>query len=93
VDLVFNMVTRRCVGYCVSSLSAEKTGEIESIFIEEKYRSQGIGSSLVTRALEWLDTKGSVRNRVSVGDGNEEAWGFYAKFGFYPRMTVLEQKK
>ena len=33
------------------------------------------------------------RARVSVGDGNEVAWVFYRKFGFYPRMTVLEQKK
>jgi diamine N-acetyltransferase len=93
VDLAFDTATSRYVGYCISSFSDENTGEIESIFIEERYRSQGIGSALVTRALEWFDSKGSVRNRVSVGNGNEEAWGFYAKFGFYPRMTVLEQKK
>jgi diamine N-acetyltransferase len=93
VELVFDTATSRYVGYCVSSLSDEKTGEIESVFVEERYRSKGIGSVLMTRALEWLDAKGSARNRVAVGDGNEEAWGFYAKFGFYPRMTVLEQKK
>jgi len=81
------------VGYCVSSLSQEKTGEIESIFVEESYRSRGIGSTLVTRALAWLDENDSIRNRVSVSDGNKGAWEFYKKFGFYPRMTVLEQKK
>jgi diamine N-acetyltransferase len=93
VDLAIDPDTGRPVGYCVSSLSPERTGEIESIFVEERYRSQGVGSGLVTRALAWLDSNGSVRNRVSVGDGNEEAWEFYRKFGFYPRMTVLEQKK
>ncbi len=77
----------------MSLLSQEKTGEIESIFVEEGYRSRGIGSALVERALAWLDTNDSVRNRVSIADGNEAAFSFYKKFGFYPRMTVLEQKK
>jgi diamine N-acetyltransferase len=92
LDLVFDPESDRYIGYCVSSLSQEKTGEIESIFVEERYRSKGIGSALVTRALAWFDANGSVRNRVSVGDGNEGAWKFYRMFGFYPRMTVLEQK-
>jgi GNAT superfamily N-acetyltransferase len=77
----------------VSSLSAEKAGEIESIFVEESYRAGGIGSTFLTRALAWLDENGSVRNRVSVSDGNEGVWDFYKKFGFYPRLTVLEQKR
>ncbi|WP_321505743.1 GNAT family N-acetyltransferase [uncultured Methanoregula sp.] len=92
VDLASDPETRRCVGYCVSSLSPEKTGELESIFIEEGCCSRGIGSVLVTRALAWLDSGGSIRNRVSVADGNEMAWEFYRKFGFSPRMTILEQK-
>jgi GNAT superfamily N-acetyltransferase len=93
LELAFDTDAGRYVGDCVSSLPEEKTGEIESIFVEERYRSQGIGSALVIRALAWLDANGSVRNRVSVGDGNEEAWVFYRKFGFYPRITVLEQEK
>jgi ribosomal protein S18 acetylase RimI-like enzyme len=76
----------------VSSLSPERGGEIESIFILERYRSLGIGSTLVNRALAWFSENCTVRNRVSVSDGNEAAEGFYKKFGFYPRMTVLEQK-
>jgi diamine N-acetyltransferase len=92
LDLAFDIGSGQYIGYCVSSLSHEKTGEIESIFVEEGYRSLGIGSALVTRALAWLGANGSVRNRVSVGDGNEGAWEFYRRFGFYPRMTVLEQK-
>jgi len=94
VDLAFDpALKKRYAGYCVSSLSPEKTGEIESIFIHEEYRSRGIGSALVNRSLAWLDENGSVRNRVSVSEGNETAWDFYKKFGFYPRMMVLEQKK
>ena len=93
LDLAFDSQRDRCVGYCVCSLSKEKTGEIESIFVDDAYRSQGIGTALVTRALAWLDMNGSVKNRVPVADGNEVAWDFYKKFGFYPRMMVLEQKK
>lgn len=93
VDLAFDPEAVRYVGYCVSSLSQDRTGEIESIFIEEAYRAHGIGSALMTRALAWFDMNGSVRNRVSVADGNKDAFPFYGKFGFLPRMTVLEQKK
>jgi ribosomal protein S18 acetylase RimI-like enzyme len=83
----------RVIGYLVCSLSSEHTGEIESVFVTERYRCAGVGSTLITLALSWLDGAGSERNRVSVADGNEEAFAFYRKFDFYPRMTVLEQKK
>jgi len=92
LDLAQDKKTGRYIGYCVSSVSVEKTGEIESIFIETAYRSAGVGTALVTRGLGWMDTLGVIRKRVSVGDGNESALAFYQKFGFYPRMTVLEQK-
>jgi diamine N-acetyltransferase len=93
VDLAFDPLQDRYIGYCIGSLSQERTGEIESIFVEEAYRSKGIGSVFMGRVLAWLDANGSVRNRVSVGDGNEDAFLFYRKFGFFCRMMVLEQKK
>jgi diamine N-acetyltransferase len=92
VDLAQDKKTRRYIGYCVSSVSAEHTGEIESLFVDPEFRSAGIGTALVTRGLGWMDSLGALRKRVSVGDGNESAWAFYLKFGFYPRMTVLEQQ-
>ena len=82
----------RIIGYCVSSVSVDNTGEIESLFVDREFRSAGIGTALVTRGLGWMDSLGALRKRVSVGDGNESAWTFYRKFGFFPRMTVLEQK-
>jgi diamine N-acetyltransferase len=93
IDLAFDSLKERYIGYCIGSLSPERTGEIESIFVEEAYRSQGIGSAFIDRVLAWFKENGSTRNRVSVGDGNEGAFLFYRKFGFSPRMTVLEQKK
>lgn len=91
VDLACDPTAGRCVGYCVTSLSAERIGEIESLYVDEAYRSQGIGTALVRRALLWLDENGLVENRVAVAEGNEGVFSFYQKFGFYPRRTVLEQ--
>lgn len=93
IDLAFDPAAARCVGYCISSLSPESAGEIESVYVDVAYRSVGIGTALMHRALAWLDTNGSAVNRVSVADGNEEAFLFYRRFEFYPRRTVLEQKR
>lgn len=93
IDLAFDPGKVRYAGYCVSSLSDEMTGEIESIYIEGPYRLLGIGTVLMTRALAWLDGNGPTRKRVSVAAGNEDILPFYRKFGFYPRMTVLEQTR
>jgi hypothetical protein len=43
MDLAFDPGTGRYVGYCVSSLSAEIEGEIESIVVEEGTASRGSG--------------------------------------------------
>jgi ribosomal protein S18 acetylase RimI-like enzyme len=92
LDLAADPATGRYVGYCVSSLSAEKTGEVESLFVEEAYRSAGVGTAPAARGLAWMESRGAVRKRVSVGNGNEDVWAFYRKLGFFPRMTILEQK-
>jgi diamine N-acetyltransferase len=81
------------VGYCVSSIDRWLTGEIDSIFVGAKYRGQGIGRALMEKALAWLNGKGAKKKIVSVAVGNEQAYGFYSRFGFLPRRTLLEQKK
>ena len=93
IDLAFDPAAGRYVGYCISSLSQEGTGDIESIFVEKACRSRGIGTALVKRALAWLDESGAVKIQVAVADGNEESFRFYEMFGFFPRKTVLEQKR
>jgi hypothetical protein len=47
----------------------------------------------MNRALAWLDGNGPTRKRVSVAAGKEAILPFYRKFGFYPRMTELEQTR
>lgn len=94
VTLARDVDAGRYVGYCVSSISLDgdaPAGEVESIFVEEAYRSSGIGDRLMRRALEWMDARGASAKRVAVGAGNEGVFPFYARYGFRARMTVLEQ--
>jgi len=91
VDLVQDGETGRYIGYCVSSLTAE-AGAVESIFIEADYRGQGIGDALMQHALAWMDGHNVPVKRVVVAAGNEEAYGFYARYGFRPRHIVLQQQ-
>lgn len=75
-------------GYCIASIEGTE-GEIDSIFIAEKFRALGIGRQLMEHALTWLHDHAIVRIKVGVAYGNERAFSFYQKFGLYPRVTYL----
>jgi len=92
VDLAFDS-SEKLIGYCVSSIDKLQTGEIDSLYVVSECRGQGIGANLMEKTLEWLKSKGSKKNIVSVAVGNEQVYVFYEQFGFYPRRTLLEQKK
>ncbi|MBN1698877.1 MAG: GNAT family N-acetyltransferase [Spirochaetales bacterium] len=81
------------VGYCVATASEDGAGEIDSLFLKEPWRGRGIGARLVSSALAWLDACGAVRKRIMVAYGHESVLPFYRKFGFYPRLTLLERKE
>jgi ribosomal protein S18 acetylase RimI-like enzyme len=91
VDIAIND-SGKPVAYCTSSMDRWSTGEIESIFVSPHFRRQGIGTALMKKALQWLNSKGAKKKIVSVATGNEQAYVFYKQFGFYPRRTLLEQK-
>jgi Acetyltransferases len=93
VDLAVDEATCKGVGYIISSVNAELAGEIESVYVDDAYRQMGVGGTLMQNALAWMDQKGAVEKIVEVSVGNEVAWGFYARFGFKPRKTVLKQIK
>jgi hypothetical protein len=78
-------MTGTYVGYCIRSISVEKTGEVESLFADAVFRQAGISTALVTRGFAWMDSAVTVRKQVS-------AMAFCRKSGFYPRLVVLEQK-
>lgn len=63
------------VGYCLSSIE-EGLGEIESIFIDEKYRKNGLGDKLMKSALKWFESKGIKNIEINVVYANNEALPF-----------------
>jgi len=80
------------VGYIISSITEDRVGEIESIFVRDEYRGQAIGTQLMERALAWLESQNGEILKVKVAVGNEASYDFYAKFGFYPWVTTLKRK-
>jgi ribosomal protein S18 acetylase RimI-like enzyme len=91
VDLARDAETNQPVGYCVTTISDERVGEIDSIYVEREYRRHRIADTLMKRALSWLDGHSVLRRVLTVAGGNEQVLEFYARYGFYPRSTVLEQ--
>ncbi|MCP4130504.1 MAG: GNAT family N-acetyltransferase [bacterium] len=81
------------IAYCIASIDHEQSGEIDSLFVEEAYRKRGIGESLVTRVLDWMDSKGVKSKKLTVAVGNEAALPFYRKFNFFPKHTVLVHRE
>lgn len=93
VAVAFDDEVQICAGYCISSVDNDHTGEIDSIFVLPSYRGFGIGEQLMQKGLQWMDEMGAEKIVVNVAAGNEQAFGFYEKYGFYPRRTMLEQIK
>ncbi len=91
VDLVKLKETDQYFAYSVTTISADHEGEIESIYVDEPYRHMGVGDALMKRSLDWLERHNVKVRRVAVANGNEEAVDFYLRYGFYPKMIVLEQ--
>jgi diamine N-acetyltransferase len=91
VDLVKDSENHTFVGYCISTVTIDSVGEMDSLYIEPEYRKFGIGNKLMSRFLEWLDSKNVKTKIIVVAEGNEEVFDFYKKYGFYERRTVLEQ--
>ncbi len=79
------------IGYSVTTISSGKIGELDSIYVEDKYRMQGIGHELIKRPLGWMDKKDVKIKKVAVVTGNQEAISFYERYGFRKRSINLEQ--
>ena len=88
VDLATEISTGLLVGYCVSSITDDSLGEIESIFVESDYRRHGIGDILINKALQWLKSIQSEKIIVQIIVDNIEVYSFYERYGFYPRSTI-----
>jgi ribosomal protein S18 acetylase RimI-like enzyme len=75
-------------GYSIASIKGAE-GEVDSIYVRKAARGARIGEALMKDCLRWLKENGSKKIRVVVAYGNEEAFGFYAKYQLFPRATTL----
>ena len=91
IDLIKDIEKNLYIGYCISTIDVELTGEIDSLFIEEEYRKDGLGDKLMKEAIKWLDLNKVKTKVIAVAEGNEEVLEFYKRYGFYKRRIVLEQ--
>lgn len=92
IDLIKDMNTDLYIGYCISTIDKDLLGEIDSLFVDEKYRKSGLGDKLMKRALLWLDTNHAAKKIIGAAEGNESVLDFYKRYGFYERRIILEQK-
>lgn len=91
VDLVKDNNKDLYVGYCISSISEENVGEIDSLYVDKRYRKYGVGDRLMKDALKWFDNNSVILKTIVVAEGNEEVLKFYEKYGFYTKKLVLQQ--
>jgi ribosomal protein S18 acetylase RimI-like enzyme len=80
----------RAVGYCISTVTGDGVGEIDSLYVLDEFRRHGIGSELVRRALAWLEAREPKKIIVVALAENTAAVEFYKRFGLLPRAVVSE---
>lgn len=84
------------VGYLVGRLREGggtrplRLADLESMYVQERFRSQGVGAHLVARFLGWAGQHGADRAAVQAYAANERAIGFYHRIGFRPMVLSLE---
>jgi GNAT superfamily N-acetyltransferase len=80
------------VGYAIGSVDAEQNGEIDSFYVDERYRRRGIGARLLERILAWMTEQEPVQCAILTAYENREVLPLYEKLGFYPKLVMLNRK-
>jgi GNAT superfamily N-acetyltransferase len=93
IELVSTATPATDMAYCISTVAADGCGEVDSMFVEERFRGCGVGSELLRRALAWFDSVGASSKVVTVAARNESALALYKRFGFHPRTILLQQRQ
>lgn len=73
-------------------LRDKEIGYLAEIWVEEKYRKEGIGKRLVEEMLRWFKDKGVKLVRTEVLEGNKDALRFFIDLGFKPVSREMEIK-
>ncbi|NLV17093.1 MAG: GNAT family N-acetyltransferase [Syntrophomonadaceae bacterium] len=87
VDLVTG--DNELMAFAVSTITEKGVGEIDSLYVKEQCRGQGIGKQLIQRALDWMKAEGAVSYTLRVVHGNDRAMSLYQSLGFFPIIHTL----
>ena len=72
--------------------TVKKVGHIDSIFVDEEYRGQGIGGEFIKRSIEWIKSKGVNLCTLGVVIENDTAINLYKNFGFkISRVSMFKE--
>ena len=74
------------VGRCTGD---SNTGEILILVVDEPYKGQGIGRTLLGLVVDWLRNSGAPRLWL-VSNPCESAYGFYRAMGWRPNGETME---
>jgi GNAT superfamily N-acetyltransferase len=64
--------------------------ELQSMYVAEGHRSNGLGRDLVERFRAWARDLAAEQISVTAYADNERAVRFYERMGFSPKSIVLE---
>jgi ribosomal protein S18 acetylase RimI-like enzyme len=73
-----------------TSLRPVTVAELESMYVHDRFRSQGIGARLVAQFLGWAKANKASRAAVVAYAANQRAISFYQRIGFQPKSLALE---
>ncbi len=63
-------------------------GQVESLYVRDDYRSQGVGHVLMAQALAWCVAHGAAEVGLHVSASNAGAVRFYERLGFRPFLRT-----
>lgn len=69
-------------GHCITKRTGRESWEIASIAVQPEYRRRGIGTALLTEALQLFRSRGARQASLEVKIDNKDAQRLYERFGF-----------
>lgn len=67
----------------------KNVGFIDSVFVKEEFRGEGIGNGLINKSLEWMKSKEISVCTLNVRHKNIKALGLYEEIGFKKDDIVM----
>jgi|GEM_PF-534237 len=92
-----DLTGHRLIGCCLNRVEMTEgdwskykyTGWIEMVFVEAKYRNNGVGTNLIKHSLRWFKTKNIKDIRLTVYPQNTAAVNLYKGCSFKPRLMEM----